>query len=119
MAALAPMAVAIAWLGAYRDKALEPLIDLYDDDAIQSCGCDGQKVIAGTQALRAYWIDRFRSRPAYGLAELRAEADGVSVSYWTNNSVVQARLRLNDRGKIAHIVCGPEDAQIRPMKSPG
>ena len=44
---------AIHWLNAYRLFALEPLIDLYDNQATQACSCDGPKLIAGKVALRA------------------------------------------------------------------
>lgn len=109
---------AVDWFNAYRRNALETLIGLYDDHATHACACDGQKVIAGKQALRAYWIDRFTTHPADGLAGLTSERDGASVLYWSNNSVVQAQLIFDKQGKIAHVICGPERAQIRPLNNP-
>jgi hypothetical protein len=74
-------------------------------------------LIAGKQALRVYWIDRFTTRPADGLAGLTSERDGASVLYWSKDSVVQAQLIFNKQGKIAHVICGPADAQIRPLNN--
>ena len=109
---------AVDWFNAYRRDELETLIRLYDDHATHACACDGQKVIAGKQALRAYCIDRFTNYPVNGLAGLISALDGASVLYWSNNSVVQARLIFNKQGKIAHVICGPEGAQIKPLSNP-
>lgn len=109
---------AVDWFNAYRRNQLETLIRLYDDHATHACACDGEKVIAGKQALRAYWIDRFTNYPVIGLAGLTSAHDGALVLYWSNNSVVQARLIFNKQGKIAHVICGPERAQIKPLRNP-
>jgi hypothetical protein len=109
---------AVDWLNAYRINALETLIRLYDDNATQDCACDGQKMIAGKQALRAYWIDHFATHPAGDLAGLITKHDGAAVLYRSNNSIVQAQLIFNNQGKIAHVICGPADAQIKPLNNP-
>jgi len=109
---------AVDWFNAYRRNALETLIRLYDDDATQACACDSRKVIAGKHALRAYWIDHFTKYPIDGLEGLKSEGDGASVSYRSNNSVVQARLIFNEQGKIAHVICGLEGLQIRHPGNP-
>lgn len=109
---------AVDWFKAYQRNALETLIGLYDDHATQACACEGPKLIAGKQALRAYWIDRFTTYPVNGLAGLTSAHNGASVLFWSNDSVVQARLIFNEQGKIAHVICGPQGAQIRPLSNP-
>jgi hypothetical protein len=106
-----PMAIAIDWLDAYRAQALEQLIGLYDDHATHMCGCDGQKFIVGKQALRAYWIERFRTHPAFALDDLQPDGDAVSLSYLTRDGVVRASL-LFAGAKIAHVICGPAVANV-------
>jgi hypothetical protein len=49
---------AVDWLNAYRRQTLEQLTFLYADGATHACTCDGQKVIADKEALRA-WRGRF------------------------------------------------------------
>ena len=100
------------WLKACRRKALEPLLALYDDYATQTCVCDRRTVMEGKQALRAYWIEQFKTRTVSDLVGLQSEGDGGSVSYRTNDGVVRARLLLNEEGKIAHVTCGFENVQI-------
>ena len=119
MSTVDTMAIAVDWLDAYRAKALESLIALYDESATHSCICDGLKLVAGELALRAYWLDRFERHPAFALVDLRPEADGILVSYATTSSVVQARLTFDKRGKIVDVVCGPEIAETRPLKLQG
>jgi hypothetical protein len=97
---------AIDWLNAYRRKALGPLLYLYDDEAAQACNCDGPKVIAGKEALRAYWIDQFTTHPAAGVVGLQSEEDGETLSFQTGKGVVRARLHIDERGRILHVECG-------------
>jgi hypothetical protein len=103
---------AINWFNAYEHKQLEALISLYDDNATQDCVCDSQKVIAGKEALRAYWIDHFKMHPVDGLATLISHADGALVSYWTSDDAVLAHLTFNELGKIVHVSCGPQVRKI-------
>ena len=101
--------IAIGWLNAYQRNALEPLINLYDDHATQTCVCDGRKVLAGKQALKAYWIEQFKTHTFSVLVGLKSEGDGGSMSYRTDIGIVQAHLLLNEQGKITHVVCGPQN----------
>ena len=111
-----PMGIAIAWHGAYRDKAVDTLVRLYDDDAVQTCNCGGQKMIAGAEGLRAYWSDRFNSGPAPDLVQVNTDPGGISLSYRTGAGVVLARILLSPQGKITHFACGPERADIAVLK---
>lgn len=102
------LAVATDWFDAYRDQSLERILALYDDEATQACACGGRKLIAGKQALRAYWLDRFRTYPTGELIDVALDGpDAVSVRYAANGAIVQANLVIDRRGRIAHIVCGP------------
>ena len=97
---------AIHWLNAYRLFALEPLIDLYDNQATQACSCDGPKLIAGKAALRVYWIDQFKTHPAGDVVGAQSEADGETLSFQTSKGVVRARLHMDQLGRILHVECG-------------
>ena len=99
-------ATAMDWLNAYRRFALEPMIDLYDDHATQSCHCGGPKVIAGKDALLVYWIDQFINYPVQGIVGLQPEDDGESLSFLTSKGVVRARLHIDQRGRILRVECG-------------
>ena len=96
----------VDWLNAYRRQLLEQLINLYDDEATQACNCGGQKVIAGKEALRAYWLDQFKTHPVTYLLGLQSEDDGESLSFQTSKGVVRARLHIDERGRILRIECG-------------
>jgi ketosteroid isomerase-like protein len=108
-----PIALAIDWLDAYRAQSIDRLLSFYDDQATQACGCRGQQLVAGKEALRAFWLHRFGTHPAYGLEDIRPDGDAVVVSYITNCCIVQASLIFNEKGKIAHALCGPLIPDIR------
>lgn len=101
------MAAAIDWLDAYRAGDLSTLLAMYADDAVIHCGCAGMKKISGEDALRAYWIERFREYPASDLADLQFSPDGVVVSYHTRGQVVSAELSFNAACVIKSSTCGP------------
>jgi len=48
---------------------------------------------------------------------MKMEVDGASMSFSTNIGVVQARLLFNEQGRIARVMCGPEDSQIAPRRT--
>jgi hypothetical protein len=103
-----PMAAAVDWLDAYRDGDLETILAMYADDAVVHCGCGGMKTIAGREGLRAYWIDRLKTYPASGLANLQPTRDGAMISYGVAaRGVVSATLAFDASGKIAELTCGP------------
>jgi hypothetical protein len=98
--------IAMHWLNEYRRNALDPLIRLYDEEATQDCNCGGPKVIAGTEALRAYWIEQFKTHSIRSIVGLHPEDDGESLSFLTSKGVVRARLHIDERGKILRVECG-------------
>ena len=106
MNAFDPMAVVVDWLDAYRAKDLIAILDLYDDDATVECDCDGLKILAGKEALAAYWKQRLEEMPASELSDLQATTDGVNVAYATAHGIVSAIVELGASGKIARVRCG-------------
>jgi len=107
------MAVAVDWLDAYRAESIEDLMFLYEDQAAHACDCDGSAFIVGKQALRAHWIERFKIHPAYDLADIQPDADGVTISYVTNCCTVQAKLQFGETGKIRLVICGEETLPLK------
>jgi ketosteroid isomerase-like protein len=108
------LALAVDWLDAYRGKSLD-IVDMYDDDATISCGCNGLS-LAGYAAIEAYWIDRFRVHPALELVDIKpTDGSAVFVSYRTSIEIVKAVLVFGTASnKIARHRCGP-DAVIRSL----
>nr|WP_245284766.1 hypothetical protein [Bradyrhizobium sp. th.b2] len=56
---------------------------MYADDAVIYCECGGTKTLTGRAALRAYWVDRFKSSPAF--ARIARATYVVSISRETLN----------------------------------
>ena len=102
-----PMAAAIDWLEAYRARDLETLLGMYSDDATVECGCGGMKTISGSDALRAYWLQRLKDYPASELDDLQPSKDGASIVYTSSAGAVGASLEFNSAGRIAYLRCGP------------
>ena len=102
-----PMAAAVDWLDAYRAGELEEILGMYADDALISCDCGGHKTLTGRGAIRAYWIDRFKRYPAFGLDNLKPKRNEIMISYITTNGLFSAFLTFNASGQIKTIRCGP------------
>lgn len=102
-----PMAVAIDWLEAYRAEDLEGLLHLHDEGASLECGCGGEQVIVGREAIRAYWKVRFSEKPSAEFEEFAPVHRGVHFSYRTKTGVVNVMLDYNNEGKIERSRCGP------------
>jgi hypothetical protein len=97
-----PMAVAVDWLDAYRAADLGAILNMYADDAVTDCACDGMTV-AGKKGLRAYWERRFRDYPASDLDNLQAYAEGATISYVARDRVVTATMEFNAEGQISRL----------------
>lgn len=102
-----PMAVAIDWLEAYRAEDMEALLDLYDEGASLECGCGGEKILVGREAIRVYRGLRFSEKPYSGFEEFTPIHRGVHFSYRIKGGVVKVLLDYNDDGKIERSRCGP------------
>lgn len=107
-----PMAAAVDWLDAYRDADIDALLSMYADDAVIHCGCGGLKTIAGTNAIRAYLADRFKSHPALALEDIRPSPDGAIISYLTTKGLVSANLVFDRNDLISALTCGPVTKRI-------
>ncbi|WFU74843.1 nuclear transport factor 2 family protein [Bradyrhizobium sp. CB2312] len=57
-----PMAAAVDWFDAYRAGDIEAIVDMYAEDAVVFCDCDGL-AITGREALRSYWAARLKNTP--------------------------------------------------------
>ena len=103
-----PMAVAVDWLDAYRAGDIEAILKMYAEDAVVHCGCGGVKTITGSEALRAYWVDRLRKHPAGKLDNLNPlHNDGAIISYITNTGVMCALFAFDATNKIKELNCNP------------
>jgi hypothetical protein len=116
MNAFDPMTAAADWLRYYRHAAIEPLLALYDDEAVVECDYGGQAIIVGKAAIGEYWMQRLSQKPAFGLKSLEPEDGAVTVNYLTQDGVVRATLHFNGAGKIERSRCAPvsgmRDAQL-------
>jgi hypothetical protein len=102
-----PLAIAIDWLDAYRDRALSRLLELHDDEAVTECQCNSQAIIVGKVALAHYWKDRFEAKPALELEDIALDGTSVRLSYRTFDGLVSALLDMDASGKIIRTRCGP------------
>lgn len=102
-----PMAIAVDWLDAYRAGDIEAILDLHADDAVVHCDCCGAQTITGSEALRAYWIDRLRKYPAGMLDDLNPSDDRTVISYVTSTGVMSAVLAFDAAGRIKVLECSP------------
>jgi ketosteroid isomerase-like protein len=101
-----PMAAAVDWLDAYRAGDIGAILNMYADDVVTVCSCDGLTVL-GKKGLRTYWEGRLRDYPASDLHDLRPHARGATISYNACNRVIAATMEFNTEGRIRHLRCGP------------
>ncbi|MTV14084.1 nuclear transport factor 2 family protein [Bradyrhizobium sp. BR2003] len=102
-----PMAATVNWLDAYRAGDLEEILGMFADNAVIHCDCGGQKTLTGKNALRAYWLDRLKRYPAFGLNDLKPKHGDVAISYITTSGIVGAVLTFDATGRIKSVSCGP------------
>jgi len=103
------MAAAVDWLDTYRSGDIEAILNMYSDDAVTECACEGIS-IAGRDGLRAYWERRIKSHPASDLNDLRPCTNGATISYLARNGIVSATLEFDATGRIVFLRCGPSGA---------
>lgn len=103
-----PMGIAIDWLDAYRKQSLAHLLELYSGTASIECGCGGATIIVGKNAIAAYWLERFKDKPATCLLDIRPEGDAVSLTYKAAEKAVSAVLHFDTLARISRQTCGPE-----------
>ncbi|HYI29603.1 MAG TPA: nuclear transport factor 2 family protein [Bradyrhizobium sp.] len=104
------VAVVVDWLDACRTRDLDALLDLYAEDARLECRCEGVKVHRGRAELDAYWRPRLDSQAAvaFGLEEIRPEADGVLLDYRSfEGKPVRVHFSFDKIGKIMQTRCRP------------
>jgi len=108
------MAVAVAWLNAYRDASLAEMMELHDEAASLECACSGRKIIVGKPAMAAYWRQRFAESPVLGVEDLNREGDAAVLLYRVAGGVVQVLIDINSAAKINRVRCGP----VREIRIP-
>jgi hypothetical protein len=54
--------------------------DMYADEAVIDCGCDGLKSISGSDGLRSYWVPRVRDYPAADIDDLQSLDGGATIA---------------------------------------
>ena len=108
-------AIAVDLLDAYRAAELDAVLDLYDDEASIECGCDGQKILVGKEALRQYWLHLFAEAAVLELDDLQPVGESIALAYRNGGDLVRAVLSFNGLGKITRMHCGPL-AEIRPLR---
>ncbi|UFW50556.1 MULTISPECIES: YybH family protein [Bradyrhizobium] len=101
-----PMAAAVDWIDAYRAGDIEAILEMYAEDAVVFCDCEGV-VIAGREGLRAYWAARLQECRAAELDDLQPSPRGAVISYIAEKNIVKAALNFYDAGKIKTLSCGP------------
>ena len=100
-----PMSAATDWLDAYRSGDLEAILKMYADNAVIECDCGTMTTIAGKEAFRAYWQQRFKDCAASDLDEVEPSRDGTTVSL-ARGGVVAASLQFNKEGQIVLLRLG-------------
>lgn len=111
-----PLAVAVDWLDACRARNLVELVNLYDENGMHLCACDG--ICASLDGLANYWSRRFaRSVPhAFGLIDLALRSDsGPSVlleHFAFDGTPICVDFRFTHKGRIVRTECGP----LRPCR---
>ena len=103
-----PLALIVDWLDAGRAGDVDALLDLYDDMATFECDCEGV-VLAGRQALSAYWKQKLGclSEAAFSLNDMVLTSDGVLIECQSyEGKSVLIRFRFTPSGKIEHTSCG-------------
>jgi hypothetical protein len=104
-----PLAVAVDWLDACRQRDVDGLLGLYDERTTLECDCEGV-VLTGRQSLSAYWTPKLESKlaDAFTLDSMTPTADGVQVDYQSyEGKLVRMHFGFTPSGKIAHANCSP------------
>lgn len=95
-----PMAAAIDWLDAYREKDLDLIIAMYADDATVHCKCVDSTIVSGANELRHYWMVRLRDHPASELLDLNPMENGIRISFATLFGAMSTLLSFDPNGRI-------------------
>lgn len=98
--------IVVDWIDACKQRRLEALLDLYDEEATVKC-CDGGNFIGRSQ-MEQYWRPRLAraGRDAFAIDALMPEADGVSLDYRDyDGRRMRMHFRFTQAGKIRLTAC--------------
>jgi len=100
--------IVVDWIDACKQRRLEALLDLYDDEATAEC-CDGGN-FTGRSQMERYWRPRLAraGRDAFAIDALMPEEDGVSLDYRDyDGRRMRTHFRFTAAGKIRLTACEP------------
>jgi hypothetical protein len=84
----------------YRANDIVMLVEMYADEAVIDCGCDGLKSISGRDGLRSYRVQRVRDYPAADIDDLQSLDGGATIAYVSCGRVVATSLEFGSDGTI-------------------
>jgi len=98
--------IVVDWIDACKERRLDVLLDLYDEEATVEC-CEGSD-FTGRSQLERYWQPRLAraGRDAFAIDALMPEADGVSLDYCNyDGRRMRMHFRFTQAGKIRLTAC--------------
>lgn len=98
--------IVVDWIDACKQRRLEALLDLYDDEATVEC-CEGGN-FTGPSQMERYWRPRLAraGRYAFAIDALMPEEDGVSLDYRDyDGRSMRTHFRFTPAGKIRLTTC--------------
>jgi ketosteroid isomerase-like protein len=104
------IAIVVDWLDACRGRDLNALLDLYAQDAVLECQCDGLTVNEGRARLASHWGSRLDALApnAFGLEEITPTSNGVLLDYVSHEGKpVRMSFSFAKNGKIMQSRCEP------------
>lgn len=100
--------IVVDWIDACKQRRLEALLDLYDDEATVEC-CKGGN-FTGRSEMELYWRPRLAraGREAFAIDALMPEGGGVSLDYRDyDGRPMRTHFRFTSAGKIRLTACEP------------
>lgn len=100
--------IVVDWMDACKQRRLEALLDLYDDQATVEC-CEGG-YFTGRSQMERYWRPRLEraGRGAFAIDALMPEEGGVLLDYRDyDGRRMRTHFRFTPRGKIRFTACEP------------
>ncbi len=100
--------IVVDWIDACKQRRLEALLDLYDEEATVEC-CEGSN-FTGRAEIELYWRPRLATAgsEAFAIDALMPEGGGVSLDYRDyDGRPVRTHFRFTSTGRIRLTACEP------------
>jgi hypothetical protein len=100
--------IVVDWIDACKQRRLQALLDLYDDEATVEC-CEGGS-FTGRSQLERYWRPRLAraGRNAFAIDALMPDEHGVSLDYRDyDGRPMRTHFRFTPGGEIRFTACQP------------